>query len=906
MTMKAPKVLLKAFFVLGLLAALLVFSLPTLLSTPSGKGWLTRKINENIPGTLTIDTLNLHLFGPQIAQNVHLINDQNESLLKIASLEINENLFTLLFHRGLPSHLHIEDLSAKIEPTKKGTTTIHQSLGMKPQFKNHFAPFELSGVQVDIAMGPALREGSLSLEGNTLQQGISTPFSLSATLGKNLHIKASKFPVIILEQIALLHSPAFAHMLRSGLGEEVNLAIEQTEEGDKVLWSVNAESATFTADFQGELVNNILSLKSPGVLSFVVNQEMINLLSSFGGYNGPLTPQLTGVAQGKFVLDQLFIPLGPEENGKVTAQAYLDVGNATFRDHPVFGIMLLKQLTAKFEVAEDSPSIDMEVQGEATQNGAPMLMHFNVKFDKPGKWRDAAKTVKNNTEFNVDLALQTPLLPDWLGAPLTLHIKGNTSEKELGAAFSLHSHRLQFNNVHLHIDNPFDNGNLENLSLSGLITVENGVIHDRNANALAHLNNVKIPFEVDGKSNRIHLGIDGQLGSGDFESKVDVADWQRDGKVILKDWKIDFNLDAHQDGGIAHFDGKMEHIFDKTVAKMLLEGKMDDFPSHMICRACLFELDEEQRFKAAFGNHVDAKLGIDLKQEEGAVKLHMQGENGSVNIVGAIQQGALTLHEPLTVDMAMTPELGEYVIDDIIPLLSSAQVADSRILLTVDPKGTSIPMRPFSIDRVNVGSGTINLNKIYFTPQGYLGEVLALLNIYPESNFMVWFTPLYFHVQNGTLQIERMDMLVAERYPIATWGKVDFPDNRVRMTVGVSLKALGFNSDESKLNQNYLLQIPLKGSVDHPKLDKGKVAAKLSALAALSSGGSPGVAIGTIIDTILSSNVPPPTTQPFPWDGQTLPVDNEPVKPTKLNPLKGLEKGAKDLFRKLRGKSSRD
>jgi hypothetical protein len=188
---------------------------------------------------------------------------------------------------------------------------------------------------------------------------------------------------------------------------------------------------------------------------------------------------------------------------------------------------------------------------------------------------------------------------------------------------------------------------------------------------------------------------------------------------------------------------------------------------------------------------------------------------------------------------------------------------------------------------------------------------MGIMNMTPRDQFTVWFTPLYLNFNEGALNVSRMDMLIADAFPIATWGKVDFASNKVRMIIGLTGQALSKAFGANSLDSSYILQVPLKGTIDNPYLETAKVAAKIAALTASNMGGH-GALVGAGIDLLSGGlkddKVPEPTTQPLPWGNLKQTAEpkakqqEEKPKDKEKKPKKVIEEGAKSLLKGLFGK----
>jgi hypothetical protein len=146
-------------------------------------------------------------------------------------------------------------------------------------------------------------------------------------------------------------------------------------------------------------------------------------------------------------------------------------------------------------------------------------------------------------------------------------------------------------------------------------------------------------------------------------------------------------------------------------------------------------------------------------------------------------------------------------------------------------------------------------------------------------------------------------MLVSDTYHFAAWGTADLSQKRVDMIIGVAGNTISKALGVAGIKRDSMLQIPFKGPLSNPKLDKTKAAAKISSLVA-SKQGPEGMILGTFIDlasgTFLEQDPPPPTTNPFPWGVMAEVSENEQVKEkVKISPLEEIEKGSKSLLKKI-------
>lgn len=346
-----------------------------------------------------------------------------------------------------------------------------------------------------------------------------------------------------------------------------------------------------------------------------------------------------------------------------------------------------------------------------------------------------------------------------------------------------------------------------------------------------------------------------------------------------------------------------------------LDAKAKHAPIVLLCNFVCLGDQMLHQVDAILGNELDADIHARMQNMNGLVKVNLKGTNGQLNLDGQVQNGFLTLHKPLKAETHVTPKLSHSVLQEFMPLLSTAIGAEKPVTIEIDPSGFALPIKTWDITKVAIDKITIDLGKVYFSNEGQIGQILSILN-YRQSDtnehLTVWFTPLYANMHNGGVNVERMDMLAVNLYPVAIWGLVDFVNDKVNMKIGLSSLALRNAFGVKNLPEDYLLQLSLRGSTTDARIDKAKATTKISSLVAQSQGPQ-GILIGGILDLVggnyKDKKPPMPTTYPFPWhigSEDEAQSERESQKreesqvATPLVPLKAIEKGATELFKMLR------
>lgn len=340
-----------------------------------------------------------------------------------------------------------------------------------------------------------------------------------------------------------------------------------------------------------------------------------------------------------------------------------------------------------------------------------------------------------------------------------------------------------------------------------------------------------------------------------------------------------------------------------------LDATLTNLPIPLLCQFACLDAKMGQKLDAIIGPNLNAKIKAQLQHMNGPIFIEMKGMHGHTILDGQLYNGTLTLNNNFYAELTVTPQLGRHVFQDLIPFLSGMLGSDQPIKLAIAKEGFALPLQQFTIENISIGSATLELGKVRFSNEGQLAKVLSLLTTASANEVMVWLTPTYFSLNNGLFALQRVDMLISDRYPVAAWGKVNIPADKVNMVIGLSGAAISKAFSVPGIKNSYMLQLPLRGTMKNTSIDKSKAVARLSALVAQSQGGPQGLVLGTVLD-IASGNFaeespPAPTTQPLPWSAMMDETNNQtnsitPVEEIKkIVPIEKIGKGAGSLLKKI-------
>lgn len=383
-----------------------------------------------------------------------------------------------------------------------------------------------------------------------------------------------------------------------------------------------------------------------------------------------------------------------------------------------------------------------------------------------------------------------------------------------------------------------------NSSISAAFTVGRLAIFDK-------VRGYEVPFQK----------IDGKIDSDNLAERIHLTLKTLPDQTSTKSGSLDFDClisDAFTKNGDLNFDA----------LSLDLHGIASQLDTGAFCHLfCPFPTMPD-KIRALVGNSIEADIKALVEKMEGPIKVNLKGTEGKLHLEGQLAAGILTLDAPFVAEVTATPALGRYILHDVAPFLSTLRSGDRKIQLVISEKGFTFPVADFNKKKIKIDLCTITTGQMLFENSGQIKAILGLLSGNGLKDIPIWMTPLYIRVLDGRIHLERMDMLLMERYPVAAWGDVDIEKEKVNMIIGVTGTALKNAMKLEELDSNYMLQIPFKGALDNPKLDKKKAIAKISSLIAKRKG-TQGAVIGTFLDIASGgkdNKVPAPTTQPLPWE----------------------------------------
>lgn len=275
----------------------------------------------------------------------------------------------------------------------------------------------------------------------------------------------------------------------------------------------------------------------------------------------------------------------------------------------------------------------------------------------------------------------------------------------------------------------------------------------------------------------------------------------------------------------------------------------------------------------ALGATANLQGSIQKDSSKGVADLTFSSPNANALCQAQFDERQLSLLKPLIASLQITEDLGDALNRFIPSAFVTGITAQQPITLRIEPENFSLPLFPFSLDALQIGSAQLDLGLLLLQNGRSLQPLLSFLNVTDLSSSKqteIWLAPFSFQMQKGVLELGRLDFLLARSLHLCLWGTIDLPKDRLHLFLGLPAETLQRSFGISHLPDSYVLKVPIDGSLKNPQLRTQKAAAKIAALVASEQVRKRSFGLGIAIDLLkapaLSDTDIPPPKRPFPWE----------------------------------------
>lgn len=379
------------------------------------------------------------------------------------------------------------------------------------------------------------------------------------------------------------------------------------------------------------------------------------------------------------------------------------------------------------------------------------------------------------------------------------------------------------------------------------------------------------------------------------------------------------NAPASKTGSIS-LKGAVDRFFDDK-GQINLQNLSSDialqiksFPSRLLDLLARFKGRTDSPFTKIFGNTIQATLTTSIKNLSGPLALNINSPNMRFSLDALAKNGALLLQQPIYAQMKVTKEMSTLFVKEVNPLGLQYFYSENPVTIEIPAKGFYLPLHPFNPKQLTVPSARIELGKIACRNEGNVNVALGLLKTKQfdkNKEMQLWFAPMDLHINKGTVDLERTEILLAQTFDIAIWGQVYLEDNYVDMLLGLTAQTLSKAFGIKGLPDDYVLIIPMKGPADNVQINSSKATAKIALLIASQQKAlqdqlgksSAGAVLGGLIKgmaTLPDSGKAPPAKRPYPWEKGTSSAEDEDAPREKMVRFKQNEKPLKQLMKVIK------
>ena len=309
---------------------------------------------------------------------------------------------------------------------------------------------------------------------------------------------------------------------------------------------------------------------------------------------------------------------------------------------------------------------------------------------------------------------------------------------------------------------------------------------------------------------------------------------------------------------------------------MKLDGQLHQLPVALVDQ--LMSMDG--LVSASLGATANIAVNADLKKMQGPVSLTVDAPNTQADVKAQVGDKGLTLTAPLEAKFEPTPEFGQKVLSKIHPIFETTQRAEQPIRFEIPPEGVLIPLKNYDFSRITIPKMTLDFGKIVLENGWILRGITGLAQQFGKlgdvgrREWVAWFSPGVMALEDGRIVYsKRLDLLLADKLHLATWGSADVGKDRADLT-------LAFMPDTMKrvfhltVADNDALRVPIRGALSSPSVDFKGAAADLARLraqqAASSKSALAGALLGAVTGKVTGSSGPIPeaSVDPLPWAEQ--------------------------------------
>ncbi len=322
---------------------------------------------------------------------------------------------------------------------------------------------------------------------------------------------------------------------------------------------------------------------------------------------------------------------------------------------------------------------------------------------------------------------------------------------------------------------------------------------------------------------------------------------------------IDIRGKTKEDNKTGNIQANIDFINDKINSKIL----GTNIPTIGIDRLLFFNNKKYQNILVQLlGPSFDIEIDSILENKSGPIDINLNSTYSKAKLNLLYQKDKITLKKAATIIINL-PGINSTFIKNINYIKSV-----EPITIKISDKDFVLPISPFKLDKLNLKQATIDLNKMIISNTSIIRTITNLAKMPSSQVVSIWFTNVNIQIDNKNLYSDRIDFLINDEIHLCLWGKVDLFDHNIKLNLGIPSDTLLSVFGIQNLPKDYVIKIPIHGTLENPKIDVKKATTKILALSTLQSRKGLGPIIGGVITRMQKDEDIPPAKRPYPWEGK--------------------------------------
>lgn len=245
------------------------------------------------------------------------------------------------------------------------------------------------------------------------------------------------------------------------------------------------------------------------------------------------------------------------------------------------------------------------------------------------------------------------------------------------------------------------------------------------------------------------------------------------------------------------------------------------------------------------------------------IDFHLHNSDAYLKLKARVNEDMLTLRSPLFSEINVNTWLAQPELANLFPL-NLIHSTSAPLKLSIAPEEFQLPL-DFNLKNLRVSSMQLDLGMFALKREGPLTYVAKHFDAPPNGPLSVQFTPALLSIQDGIAMLYRLDVLLLNLYPIALWGKTDFIEDQLDITVGIPADSLAKFYELPFLKGKELFAVPIIGQVKSPTVDISKLELKLDSLAKGTAKGKADQSSESPLEVDSNAEAIPLPTSAVPW-----------------------------------------